>query len=131
MAAREADLLPVGYFHVVFTVPAEIADIAWQNKAVVLPRRYASLHQARVWFGVKVVFQVPGSRHGVDRVAAKHHSVSSRPWLRPSTRNGDQHGQTLRPYRRGEAYGVVVPWWRADPCSDKPGIAERDQPFSP
>jgi hypothetical protein len=27
--------LPVGYFHVVFTVPAEIADIAWQNKAVV------------------------------------------------------------------------------------------------
>jgi len=25
LAAREADLLPVGYFHVVFTVPAEIA----------------------------------------------------------------------------------------------------------
>ena len=25
----------MGYFHVVFTVPAEIADIAWQNKAVV------------------------------------------------------------------------------------------------
>jgi len=35
LAAREADLLPVGYFHVVFTVPTEIADIAWQNKAVV------------------------------------------------------------------------------------------------
>ena len=35
LAAREADLLPVGYFHVVFTLPAEIADIAWQNKAVV------------------------------------------------------------------------------------------------
>jgi len=28
LAAREADLLPVGYFHVVFTLPAEIADIA-------------------------------------------------------------------------------------------------------
>lgn len=27
--------MPVGYFHVVFTVPAEIADIAWQNKAVI------------------------------------------------------------------------------------------------
>ena len=25
----------MGYFHVVFTVPAEIADIAWQNTAVV------------------------------------------------------------------------------------------------
>jgi hypothetical protein len=34
-AERVADLLPVGYFHVVFTLPAEIADIAWQNKAVV------------------------------------------------------------------------------------------------
>ena len=35
LAAREADLLPVGYFHVVFTVPAEIADVAFRNKAVV------------------------------------------------------------------------------------------------
>ena len=35
LAAREADLLPVGYFHVVFTLPAGIAPIAYQNKAVV------------------------------------------------------------------------------------------------
>jgi putative transposase/transposase-like zinc-binding protein len=35
LAAREADLLPVGYFHVVFTLPAEIAPIAYQNKAMV------------------------------------------------------------------------------------------------
>jgi len=35
LAAREADLLPVGYFHVVFTLPAEIAPLAYQNKAVV------------------------------------------------------------------------------------------------
>jgi hypothetical protein len=35
LAEREADLLPVGYFHVVFTLPAEIADIAFQNKALV------------------------------------------------------------------------------------------------
>ena len=33
LAAREADLLPVGYFHVVFTVPAEIAGLALHNKA--------------------------------------------------------------------------------------------------
>lgn len=32
---READLLPVGYFHVVFTLPAEIAACALQNKALV------------------------------------------------------------------------------------------------
>jgi hypothetical protein len=35
LAARETDLLPVSYFHVVFTLPAEIAPIAYQNKAVV------------------------------------------------------------------------------------------------
>ena len=35
LAAREAELLPVPYYHLVFTLPAAIADIAWQNKAVV------------------------------------------------------------------------------------------------
>ena len=35
LAAREAELLPVEYYHVVFTLPAPIADIAYQNKAVV------------------------------------------------------------------------------------------------
>jgi hypothetical protein len=35
MAARAAELLPVAYFHVVFTVPAAIADIAYHNKAVI------------------------------------------------------------------------------------------------
>jgi hypothetical protein len=35
LAAREAELLPVGYFHVVFTLPAPIADIAYQNKRVI------------------------------------------------------------------------------------------------
>jgi hypothetical protein len=33
--ARQADLLPVEYYHLVFTLPAPIADIAYQNKAVV------------------------------------------------------------------------------------------------
>jgi ssDNA-binding Zn-finger/Zn-ribbon topoisomerase 1 len=35
LAEREAELLPVPYFHVVFTLPARIADIAYQNKAVI------------------------------------------------------------------------------------------------
>jgi hypothetical protein len=35
LAEREAELLPVSYFHVVFTVPHEIGDIAFQNKALV------------------------------------------------------------------------------------------------
>ena len=35
LAEREADLLPVGYFHVVFTLPTEVADIAFHNKTLV------------------------------------------------------------------------------------------------
>jgi hypothetical protein len=35
LAAREAELLPVPYFHVVFTLPAAIGAIAYQNKAKV------------------------------------------------------------------------------------------------
>jgi hypothetical protein len=35
LAERQAELLPVPYFHVVFTLPGPIADIAYQNKAVV------------------------------------------------------------------------------------------------
>jgi hypothetical protein len=35
LAEREADLLPVPYYHVVFTLPAAIADIGYQNKAVI------------------------------------------------------------------------------------------------
>jgi hypothetical protein len=35
MEARAAELLPVPYFHVVFTLPSVISDIAYQNKAVI------------------------------------------------------------------------------------------------
>jgi len=35
LTAREAELLPIPYFHVVFTLPAEIGAIAYQNKAKV------------------------------------------------------------------------------------------------
>jgi hypothetical protein len=35
MQAREAELLAVPYFHIVFTLPRRIADIAYQNKAVI------------------------------------------------------------------------------------------------
>src|SRR5437879_5799142 len=35
LADRQAELLPVAYFHLVFTVPAPVATIALQNKAVV------------------------------------------------------------------------------------------------
>jgi len=42
---RQKDLLPTPYFHVVFTVPAAIGAVAFQNKAVV----YAILFEAALW----------------------------------------------------------------------------------
>jgi hypothetical protein len=39
---RKSELLPVEYYHVVFTLPAQIADLAYQNKAVI----YALLFKA-------------------------------------------------------------------------------------
>jgi hypothetical protein len=42
VARRAASLLPVEYFHIVFTLPAPIGSIAYQNKAVV----YAILFEA-------------------------------------------------------------------------------------
>ena len=35
LEARQAELLPVPYFHVVFTVPTPVADVAFHNKAAV------------------------------------------------------------------------------------------------
>ena len=46
LAKREADLLPVGYFHVVFTLPAEVAAIAFQNKAVVYDLLFRAASEA-------------------------------------------------------------------------------------
>ncbi|MBL6942639.1 MAG: IS91 family transposase [Rhodospirillales bacterium] len=42
LAARQAELLPVEYYHVVFTLPGQISDIAYQNKAII----YAILFKA-------------------------------------------------------------------------------------
>jgi hypothetical protein len=38
LADREAELLPVPYFHVVYTLPSEFHDIAYQNKRVIYDR---------------------------------------------------------------------------------------------
>jgi len=42
LAARQAELLPVEYYHVVFTLPGQLSDLAWRNKSVL----YTLLFQA-------------------------------------------------------------------------------------
>ncbi len=48
MAERQAELLPVPYFHVVFTLPATIADIAYQNKAIIYDLLFKAATQALI-----------------------------------------------------------------------------------
>ncbi|ATG41860.1 hypothetical protein PhaeoP14_03828 (plasmid) [Phaeobacter piscinae] len=81
MAARAEDLLPVAYFHVVFTLPAEIARIAHWNKRAV----YGLLFKA----SVKTVATIAadpkrlGARVGMTsglhiwRSALTHHPTST------------------------------------------------------
>src|ERR1700687_1754416 len=46
LAAREAELLPAPYFHVVFTLPAAIGAIAYQNKAKVYGLLFSAAAEA-------------------------------------------------------------------------------------
>jgi len=46
LEARRAELLPVAYYHVVFTLPAPIADIAYSNKAVIYNALFKAASEA-------------------------------------------------------------------------------------
>jgi len=46
LADRQAELLSVPYYHLVFTLPAAVADIAYQNKAAVYDMLFAASAEA-------------------------------------------------------------------------------------
>src|SRR5213079_604202 len=48
LAEREAELLQVPYYHVVFTLPAAVADIAYQNKPVIYDLLFKTSAEALV-----------------------------------------------------------------------------------
>src|ERR1700749_4488934 len=62
LAEREAELLPVPYFHVVFSLPAQIADIAYQNKAVIYDILFKA--SAETLITIAAAPKPPGSRLG-------------------------------------------------------------------
>jgi hypothetical protein len=55
---REAELLPVPYFHVVYTLPAPIADLAYTNKAVIYDILFKASAQATLTIAAHG-FQLP------------------------------------------------------------------------
>jgi hypothetical protein len=73
--------LPVGYFHIVFTVPAEIADIAFHNKAAVYDLLFGVASETMV--AIAADPRHLGSRIGITAVlriwgsAMTHHRTST------------------------------------------------------
>jgi hypothetical protein len=83
LAEREAELLPVPYFHVVFTLPAPIADIAYQNKAVIYDLLFKAAAEATLTIaadpkhlgariGITAVLHTWGSARAHDRAGWRH-----------------------------------------------------------
>ena len=58
LAEREAELLPVPYYHVVFTLPAAIGAIAFQNKAVVYDLLFKTAAET-LTTNVKRTYRIP------------------------------------------------------------------------
>ena len=61
MEARAAELLAVPYFHIVFTLPAEIGDIAYQNKAVIYDALFKASSETMLTIAADASILVPGS----------------------------------------------------------------------
>lgn len=68
MEARAEDLLPVEYFHLVFTLPAEIAQIAYWNKRAVYGLLFKA--SARTVTTIAAVPRCMGAR--VDMTSVLH-----------------------------------------------------------
>jgi hypothetical protein len=81
LEAQEANLLPVGYFHVVFTLPAEIAGIAFQNKAQVYDLLFKAASETMLTIAADP--RHLGARIGITAVlhtwgsAMTHHPIST------------------------------------------------------
>ena len=62
MQEREAELLPVPYFHVVFTLPSAIGDIAYTNKAVIYDLLFKASAETMLTIAADPKHLVAGSR---------------------------------------------------------------------
>src|SRR4051794_8998731 len=101
LAARQAELLPVPYFHVVFTLPPPAAEIAFQNKAVV----YAVLFKAAAET-LRTIAADPRHLGAEIGVVAVLHT-----WARPCTtiRTSIASSRAVAPHRTARAGSAAGP----------------------
>ena len=89
LAERQADLLAVPYYHIVFTMPAAIADIAYQNKAVVYDLLFKA--SAETMLTIAGDPKHLGARIGITSVLHTWGSTLHAPSPRPHDRAGRRH----------------------------------------
>jgi hypothetical protein len=119
-------LLPVPYFHVVFTLPAAIADIAWQNKAVIYDMLFKAAAETLVTIAADPKHL--GARIGLTAVlhtwgsALTHTSTSScQAVVSRRTASVGSRAGTGSSFRSGSSRGCSVDcslrssWWRTTP----------------
>ena len=111
LAARQAELLPVPYFHVVFTVPARIADIAYQNKAVVYDILFKASAETLLGKG-DMLFLAPGTSrlsrvHGAFVTEDEVAELTG--FLREQGAPGRRFDVVFRAFDDGVAFRYLVP----------------------
>ena len=89
LAEREAELLPVPYYHVVFTLPAPIADIAYQNKAAIYDLLFKA--SAETLITIAADPKHLGARIGLTSRAAQLGLGDDPPSARPHDRAGRRY----------------------------------------
>ena len=115
MAAREAELLPVPYFHVVFTLPAAIGDIAYQNKAVIYDLLFKA--SAETMLTIAADPKHLGARIGITSVLA-HLGLGNDPSsARPHDRAGRRHLPRWQPLDRHAGQTSSCPCAFSRSCS--------------
>ena len=99
LAEREAELLPVPYYHVVFTLPAPISDIAYQNKAVIYDLLFKASAEALTH---------DRRRSKAPRRACRHHLRAAHLGLGDDASPARAHDRAGRRHlARRQALGVV------------------------
>ena len=141
MEEREAELLPVPYFHVVFTLPAPIGDIAYTNKAVIYDLLFKA--SAETMLTIAADPKHLGARIAITSVlhtwgsAMTHH-----PHVHMIVPGGglslrwqplDRHQAKLLPARAGALQAVPPPdagEARRRPCGRQAHLLRRNTPIS-
>ena len=126
---RRADLLPTEYFHVVFTVPPAVAEVATQNKAVVYGLLFRSVAET-----LRTIAADPSAPRRRDRLLRRPPHLGSD--ARPSPASALRCSGRRARERRSRLGGMLVVDHLAGKCVspailDSSGRARRRPPGTP